>query len=54
MRNTILIDGKHYVVNLFGRQMVRNEYRRLRRYLDASQAHDSIGRNAIAFGTVVP
>jgi hypothetical protein len=47
------IDADLYVVGFFGRQMVRNEYRRLRRTFDASQAHDTVGRMAIAFGTRV-
>jgi hypothetical protein len=54
MRNTILIDGTHYVVTLYHRSMVRNIYRRLRQQgLDRGQAHDAVGRSAIAFGTRV-
>jgi hypothetical protein len=54
MGNTIRLDHSNYVANTYQRLIVRQEYRRTRRWMDASQAHHHVVRLAIAFGTVVP
>jgi hypothetical protein len=54
MGNTIRLDTTAYRANRYQRSIVRQEYRRTRKWCDASEAHHHVVRLAIAFGTVVP